>query len=92
MAKHKPLERNPVILSLLILKAMGIEEEQHGKFREEWQPLWNALVAYRDSMKHEKWTSAIMDDILSGDPKAGKGELWDNLNAVFNRIWEKANS
>ncbi len=89
--KPKPLERQPVILSLLILKEMGIAEEQHSKFSDEWQPLWVALINYRDSKKHEQWNQQILENLLAGKVDLNAGEKWVILNDCLNRIWEKAN-
>lgn len=88
---EKALERQPVILSLLILKEMGIEEAQHSKFAEEWQPLWVALVKYRDTKKHDQWNHRILRGILSGQATFDSGDAWVELNECLNRIWSKAN-
>ena len=89
---HPPLERNPVILSLILLKEMGIEEAQHSKFGPLWAPLWAALVAYRDSKPLEAWTTWIMEGILSGQATFDSGSEWVRLNEVLNEIWEAANA
>ena len=87
-----PLERNPVILSLMILKEMGVTEAQHPKFTPLWGPLWGFLCAYRDSMPPEKWNQNVMDGILSGDADFDSGPAWTALNQCLNDIWERASA
>lgn len=85
-----PLERNPVILSLIILKEMEIPEESHPKFSAQWKPFWDALVAYRDATK-KSWDSRILRGILSGQATFDSGPEWVQLNQVLNEIWARAN-
>lgn len=97
MAKSKKkqtaqlIERNPVILSLHLLRDMQIKEEEHSRFSDQWVPLWGFLVAYRDSLPTEAWNQDLYDAILAGEVSV-KNEAWKALNACLNTIWEKASA
>ena len=91
--KAKAIERNPVILSLLILKDMGIEDAQHGKMTDLWGPLWTAVVAYRDDRERRGhgWDQRALDGILSGQATFDSGEAWVKLNDILNQCWARFN-
>lgn len=89
--KPEPLERNPVVLGLMILKGMGITEAQHEKCSHRFQAFWVALAAYRDQTK-KPWTTKVLDGILSGQAMFDSGEEWVKLNEVLNSIWEDTQS
>jgi hypothetical protein len=89
-SKTKLIERNPVILSLLILKEMGITEEQHPKFVGEWAPLWRALIAYRDSVPAAQWDAKLFANIVEG--RGPRTLDWEALDHQLNVIYTKATS
>lgn len=88
---HPALERNPVFLSLIILKGMGIESSQHGAIRDLFSPLWKAIIDYRDTKEPWEWTEVILSGILSGQATFDSGPAWVQLNLVLNECWARCN-
>lgn len=88
--QFEPLERQPVFLSMIILREMGIDTEKT-PIHLLWGRLWNAIAAYRDTKKPEQWTTRILRGILSGQATFDSGDEWVELNQVLNEIWEVAN-
>lgn len=87
------MERQPVILSLLMFKKMGIVEEEHPRLEGEWAVLWEALSDYRDSLSEGDWTMELFELMCTPPekmPKKYAGPAWDKVNHQLNVIWTKA--
>jgi hypothetical protein len=98
MAKAKTalLERNPVLLSLDILKEMGMTEEHYKTFQAgDWARIWSSLVALRDSLPPEKWTTELLKLMANPPDKLPpylKGnEAWPILDHALNIVYTRAN-
>lgn len=88
------MERNPVVLSLLLLRDLGVQEEHSPLIQDQWASLWNALVAFRDSIPAENWNDKIYKKLVNPEFKGVKTPAspeWKALSIILDTIYTRIN-